>query len=125
MQDHELRRRLDKLQEQTDHNAFMLRLLGRAVGRIFKIEQEFDMATQETLDRLTVNVQANTDAAAAAALALTGFVTTVADLTAALQAAIEADDEVAIKAAADAIEANNTTLVAAIPKVAEAVKAGT
>lgn len=83
------------------------------------------MADQATLDRLTADVKANTDATAAAAAALSGFVVTVADLTAKLQAAIAADDTAAIAAAADAIEANNVALSAAVPAVASAVVSNT
>jgi len=83
------------------------------------------MADQATLDRLTADVKKNTDAAQSAAAALTGFVATVTDLTAQLQAAIASNDQTAIAAAADAIEANNATLTAAIPAVATAVAAGT
>ena len=84
-----------------------------------------EMATQETLDRLTADVTANTNATASATAALTGFVKTVADLTAQLQTAVAGGDEDAIKAAADAIEANNTAMNAAIPQVASAVIANT
>lgn len=83
------------------------------------------MATKETLDRLKADVQKNTDAAAAAKDALTGFVTTVADLTKALQDAISGGDEAEIKAAADALEANNETLTNAIPAISEAIPANT
>lgn len=88
-------------------------------------EGRFDMATQATLDKLTADVAANTSAAQAASLALTGFVKTVTDLTAQLQDAIAAGDESAIQAAAAAIEANNATLTAATPAVAAAVAANT
>lgn len=83
------------------------------------------MASKEHLDALTAQVKANTDAANAASQALAGFVATVTDLTAKLQAAIASDDDDAVKAAADAIAANNATLTAAIPQVAAAVPQNT
>ena len=61
----------------------------------------------------------------AATLALNGFVKSAADLTAQLQTAIADNDDVAVKAAADAIAANNASLTAAVPAVAAAVVAGT
>lgn len=88
-------------------------------------EEETSMATQATLDKLTAQVSANTSATAAAAAALAGFIATVADLTQKLQDAIASGDETAVKAAADAIEANNATLTAATPAVAAAVEANT
>ena len=92
------------------------RKLDFAIGMlraVIKQERTDNMATVETLARLQEQVTANTNAAQAAALALRGFVQTVIDLTQALQDAIAGGDEVAIKAAADAIEANNATLVEA------------
>lgn len=102
--------------------------LNRIEARLISLtlqEGRFEMATQATLDRLNADVAANTSATQAAALALAGFVKTVADLTAQLQAAIASDDEAAIKAAADALEANNTQLSAAVPTTAAAVAANT
>lgn len=105
--------------------AVELREMVRLVLKLEFQQETEDMATKETLDRLTSDVKANTDAANAAKAALEGFVSTVADLTAKLQAAIEGGDEDAIKSAADAIEANNAALSAAIPAVAAAVPANT
>lgn len=83
------------------------------------------MSTQATLDRLMADVTANTDAVKAAAAALAGFVATVEDLTKKLQDAIGVNDEAAIAAAADALEANNEMLKQAVPVAAEAVVANT
>jgi predicted metal-dependent hydrolase len=88
-------------------------------------EGRYNMATQATLDRLNADVTANTNAVSAAAAALTGFINTVASLTAQLQAAIAAGDDTAIAAAATALEANNATLTAATPAMAQAIVAGT
>lgn len=88
-------------------------------------EEELQMASQQTLDALTAKVKANTDATQSAALALTGFVATVADLTAQLKAAIANDDDAAIKDVTAKLDANNATLTAAIPAVAAAVPANT
>lgn len=102
-----------------------LRAIESKLDLILKKQETEYMATSETLTRLQDDVRKNTDAAAAAKLALEGFVATVSDLTAKLQAAIEGGDEDAIKAAADAIEANNATLTASIPATATAVAANT
>jgi len=102
-----------------------LHILQSMIGAISRQIRTDDMATKETLDRLKADVQKNTDAAAAAKDALTGFVTTVADLTKALQDAISGGDEAEIKAAADALEANNETLTNAIPAISEAIPANT
>lgn len=102
--------------------------LGVMMGLLLNIQEIDNMATKATLDALTANVKANTDATASATLALTGFVKSTADLTKALQDAIansEASDDPAVKAAADAIAANNASLTAAIPAVAAAVEANT
>lgn len=106
----------------------LLNHLARIEGKLdalLKQEGKFDMATQATLDKLTADVAANTSAAQAASLALTGFVKTVSDLTAQLQDAIAGGDDAAIQAAAAALEANNATLAAATPAVAAAVAANT
>src|SRR5581483_3146437 len=102
--------------------------LREMMGLVLKQDRRLetsDMATKEHLDALTAQVKANTDATAAAQAALTGYVATVSDLTAKLQAAIASDDDDAVKAAADAIAANNAVLTAATPAVAAAVTAGT
>jgi hypothetical protein len=88
-------------------------------------EGRFDMATQANLDRLNAAVAADTSAVSAATKALTGFVQTVSDLTAQLQAAIASGDDAAVTAAATALEANNATLIAAVPATAAAVVAST
>ena len=80
-----------------------------------------NVATQAELDALNTQVTANTNATAAVAQALQGFVKTVADLTAQLQAAVAAGDSAAIVAATAALAANNTALTAAIPATAAAV----
>src|ERR1035437_6141881 len=80
------------------------------LAHIINNQEKFVMATQVQLDQLTADVKANTDATAAASAALTGFVATVSDLTAKLQAAIAASASAvdpAITAAATALEANN------------------
>jgi len=88
---------------------------------LIKQEKGYEMATQATLDRLNADLTKNADATQAAAAALEGFVKTVADLTAELQAAIDSNDEAAIAAAADKLEANNTFLQSKIPETAKAV----
>ena len=86
-------------------------------------EGKYEMATQVTLDRLNKAVTDDTGAVSAATTALTGFIKTVADLTAQLQAAITAGDDDAINAAAAALEANNALLTASVPATAAAVAA--
>lgn len=93
--------------------------------RLIITEETDTMATKEHLDALAAQVQANKDAVAAAAQALNGFIGTVADLTAKLQAALASDDDAAVSAAVDALAANNATLTAAVPQVAAAVAANT
>ena len=85
------------------------------------------MATQETLDRLTADVTANTNATQAAAQALSGYVATIAELTKKLQDALSASgvDDPTVVAAAAALEANTAALTAAVPTVAAAVEANT
>lgn len=86
---------------------------------------EKDMATKENLDALTNQVAANTDAVASAKMALEGYVKSNEDLTKRLQDALASDDDAAVKAAVDAIAANNNTLRNAIPVVAAAVPQNT
>lgn len=93
------------------------------VRRLLAQDERFQMATQATLDRLNAAVAADTNAVSAASKALTGFIATVADLTAQLQAAIAAGDDAAVAAAATALEANNAALTAATPATAAAVAA--
>ena len=91
-------------------------------------QENDDMATKATLDALTASVAANTNATQSAALALNGFVKSTADLTAQLQAAIaasDAADDTDVKAAVDAITANNAALTAAVPAVSQAVSTNT
>lgn len=112
--DQEIAARLSRIER-------LLELLLRAIVE----EEVLAVATQQTIDQLTAGVRANTDAANSAAAALNGFVATVADLTKQLQDAIAAGDEAAVKAAADAIDANNKVLSAAVPAVSQAVPANT
>lgn len=95
------------------------------LGLLSKLEQETSMATQATLDRLAKVVADDTNAVSAATTALTHYAQTNADLTAALQKALAGDDEAAVKAAADAMEANNAALLAGVPAVAAAIVTGT
>lgn len=90
-----------------------------------RAEKEIIMATQDEIDALNVQVTANTNATQAAAAALTGFVKTVADLTAKLEAAVASNDSSAIQAATAALKANNDALTAAVPATATAVTANT
>lgn len=83
------------------------------------------MADQATLDALAKAVSDNTNATHAAETALAGFVKTVSDLTAQLQAAVASNDQAAVQAAVDALSANNAALTAAIPATAAAVTANT
>lgn len=85
--------------------------------------EKINMATQAELDALTAQVTANTSITASAALALNGFVKTVADLTAQLQAAVSSNDSTAINAVTAALAANNVALSGAVPAVAAAVSA--
>lgn len=76
------------------------------------------------LDRLVQVTSDNTDATQAATVAMTGLVTSNEKLTTDLQKAIAsagADTTPDVKAAADAIVANNQRLRDAIPKIANAV----
>lgn len=86
---------------------------------------EKDMANQAALDDLTARVAENTDAVSSAKIALEGFVKTNEELTRRLQDAVSNDDSTAIKAASEAIAANNSTLRSAIPIVAAAVPENT
>jgi len=95
------------------------------LNRLLSIVTGANMATKETLDRLTADVAADKDAVSAATKALNGFTATVADLTQKLQDAIASDDEAAVKAAADQIEQNIADLKAATPAVAQAIDANT
>jgi hypothetical protein len=90
-------------------------------------ERERDMAEQEELANLIARVEENSDAVDSAKMALEGYLTQVATLTAQLEAAIANGGDVSpdIKAAADAIRLNTEQLRAAIPQVAEAVAEGT
>ena len=106
----------------------LLRAINRKLNILLAIQEIDDMATKETLDALTASVTANTNATAAAKQALDGYVKSNSDLTAQLQAAVansDASDDPAVKAAVDAINANNAALAAATPTVAAAVVAGT
>jgi predicted metal-dependent hydrolase len=109
---------LDRIENKID-------ALTKIINGFILQERKLHMATQATLDRLNADVTANTNAVSAAAAALTGFINTVASLTAQLQAAIAAGDDTAIAAAATALEANNATLTAATPAMAQAIVAGT
>ena len=95
------------------------------LNRLINIVTGANMATKETLDRLTADVAADKDAVSAATKALNGFVATVAELSKKLQDALASDDEAAVKAAADAIEQNTADLKAATPAVAQAIDANT
>lgn len=86
---------------------------------------ELQMIDRAELARLAADVTANTDATLATTQAITGLLASNEELTRKLQDAITTDDTPAIKAAADAIEANNTAMRAAVPAVAAAVVAGT
>lgn len=101
--------------------------LRNMMGLILKLDQQMEkdnMASKETLDALNATVAANTNATHAAAAALAGYAKSNADLTAELQAAIansEASDDADVKAAIDAITANNAALAANVPAAAAAV----
>jgi hypothetical protein len=114
MWDRELRQSLQRIERKLD-------VIMRAAAREYHHERHFEMATADTLKRLQDDVAANTDATKAAQQALEGFAITVADLTKQLQDAIASGDETAIQAAADAIEANNKTLMDAAAPTAKAV----
>jgi hypothetical protein len=88
-------------------------------------ELERDMAEQDEINNLMSKVQANTDAVQAAQVAMKGFVDITQKLTDELNTAISQDNSAAIKAAADALSTNNDQLLAAIPPMAQAIKANT
>ena len=88
-------------------------------------ELERDMAEQDEINNLMAKVQANTDAVQSAQTAMQGFVEITQKLTDELNAAVAQDNSAAIKAAADALAANNDQLLAAIPPMAQAIKANT
>ena len=88
-------------------------------------ELERDMAEQDEINNLMAKVQQNTDAVQSAQTAMQGFVEITQKLTDELNAAVAQDNSAAIKAAADALAANNDQLLAAIPPMAQAIKANT
>lgn len=100
--------------------------LDRILHHQHQMKKELLMEKEE-IARLVASVAENTSAANAAAEALTAFANSNAKLTQALQDAIANNTDVApdIKAAADAIDANNATLRTHIPAVAAAVAANT
>jgi hypothetical protein len=85
----------------------------------------FAMAEADEIANLQTVVNRNTDVVKSAQAALQGFVDMTQKLTEQLNAAIAADNSVAIRAAADALAANNDQLQAAIPPLAQAVAANT
>ncbi len=90
--------------------------------------ETYEMATKENLDKMKAVVAANTNATAAATVALNHYAQSNADLTKQLQDAIaasDASDDEDVKAAIDALTANNTALTAAVPETATAVTANT
>lgn len=99
--------------------------LREMMGLLMRQEGIDSMATKEHLDALNAQVAANTSAVNSARAALDGYVKTVSDLTAQLQAALANDDDDAVKAAADALAANNATLSASAGATAAAVVANT
>lgn len=121
---------------QLDH---IERLLGVVSGSLADINRKVDhvlrhlhvdieelILDRAQLDRLISATTANTDATKSAAAALTAYVASNAELTAKLKTALDeldadTDGLDEVKAAADAIEANNQTLKASIPQVAAAV----
>lgn len=88
-------------------------------------ELERDMAEIDEINNLKSKVQANTDAVSAAQTALQGFVDITTKLTQELKDAIAQDNSAAIKEASDALDANNSQLLAAIPPMATAIMANT
>ena len=86
-------------------------------------ELERDMAEQDEINNLKAEVTRNTNVVSSASTALQGFMQQVSDLTKQLQDAVASDNSAAIKEATDALAANNTALLAAIPLVAQAVGA--
>lgn len=88
-------------------------------------ELERDMAEIDEINNLKSKVQANTDAVGAAQTALQGFVDITTKLTQELKDAIAQDNSAAIKEAADALDTNNSQLLAAIPPMATAIMANT
>ena len=88
-------------------------------------ELERDMAEIDEINNLKTKVQANTDAVSAAQTALKGFVDITTKLTQELKDAIAQDNSAAIKEASDALDANNSQLLAAIPPMATAIMANT
>lgn len=109
---------LRSLEERIDNNHAQIVVELRSLKRA---ERGYNMATRETLDKLNAGIAANTNATKAAHDALMNFAQSNADLTKALQDAIAGGDEDEIKAAADAIEANNAELISAVPATAKAI----
>jgi Asp-tRNA(Asn)/Glu-tRNA(Gln) amidotransferase B subunit len=106
----------------------LLRAMNRKLDTMMQTQRTDDMATQQTLAALIATTKANTDATAAAKAALDHFVAVHAEDTAKLAAAIansDASDDADVKAAIDAINANNAALAASTPQVAAAVTDGT
>ena len=114
-------------QEMKDFSARLKRIEDKIDTLILSTgkELERDMAELEEISNLQSVVQRNTDAVASAQAALQGFVEITQKLTDQLNAAVAADNSAAIKAAADALSANNDQLLAAIPPMAQAVAANT
>lgn len=96
-----------------------------AVSWAQRTEEKSDMATQATLAQLKAGLRKNTDIVASTKAALTHYAQSTAELTAKLQAALEGGDEAEVKAAADALDANNAELLASVPEVTGAVIDGT
>ena len=107
------------------HLASIDRKVNHVIGHLH-IELEELAMDRAQLDRLLKATRDNTDATQAAANALSAYVTSNAELTAKLKAALEnVDDDseemTAVLEAANAIEANNETLKSHIPQVATAI----
>jgi hypothetical protein len=113
--------------ELTALNAQLKRIESKIDKLILSAGQELerDMAERDEIDNLMAKVQQNTDAVQSAQTAMQGFVEITQKLTDELNSAVAEDNSAAIKAAADALSANNDQLLAAIPPMAQAIKANT
>lgn len=102
-------------------------MLAHIIGHQHETLKELLMDRQE-IDRLIVDTKANTDATNAVANVVATYLKDNADLTQKLKDAIDRlgmDGTDEVRAAADAIEANNKSLLANVPKIAAAVTDGT
>lgn len=83
------------------------------------------MITKDHLSQLSNNVAANTSLVASINQTLAGLVSANHDLTLQLQSAAANGDDDAVKAAIDALAANNAAMAAAVPSLVQSAIANT